>query len=227
MTALERLFNSDEPKKNADVTSESKGTPVPAPTEKGKKVCTACEEEVWAIHTRDGVCKDCRTSKKAPVEPPTQETSESTPETPTTPEEATKTETKSAGQLEGLKSDKWHDDPATFNQTSFLKKHTGLKTWDLQDKHGDLVSISKLQASEMISAIREDTANIPRVSEILVTKFGCEKYVRPNGKVKKEADQEVVDADTVDLAAILAEVEKLKASNRALKAANTRMSKAS
>jgi hypothetical protein len=212
MTVLEKLFNNDEPKKNGSVTPTSTGT-----TEKGKKVCVTCGSEVWAIHTKDGVCNDCRKSKKGNIEPPKQNTPPATPEKTPTP-----VETKSEGRIEGLESDKWHNDPASFNQTSFLKKHTGLKTWGLE------ADLSKLQASELISVIREDSANIPRVSEILIEKFGCEKYVRPNGKVKnEEAVQEAQEDDQANMAAILAEIQTLKASNRALKAANTRMSKAS
>jgi len=228
MTALERLFDNEEPKKNAGVTPATTGTtPSKTDTTKGKKLCLECGKEVWNIHTKEGLCKECRASKQAPVEPPTPAPKPAP--TPATPKQTpTPAKTKSDGRVEGLKSDKWHNDPASFNQTSFLKKQTGLKTWDLEK------AISKLTASDMISVIKEDSANIPRVSEILVMEYGCEKYIRPNGKVKKngtaknvEAVQEAQDDDQVDMAAIMEEIKKLKASNKALKAANTRMSKAS
>jgi hypothetical protein len=109
---------------------------------------------------------------------------------------------KSEARQKGLTSKKWHGDPATFNQTSFLKKHTGMKTWDLDNP------ISKLQASEMIKAIKDDDANIPRVTEILSEQFGCVPYVRPKAQAKKakkqDVDKDAIAKQIADLQALLA-----------------------
>ena len=66
----------------------------------------------------------------------------------------------------GIESTHWHNDPATFGQTSRLRKMTGLKTWDLP------VAITKKQASDLIG--KNDAAYAKK----WLMEFGCIPYVR-------------------------------------------------
>ena len=126
--ALDKLFNSEEPKKD---TKKAKASPPksmkrPAPD---KKACSVCKEEHWPFHMKDGICKECQ---EAMTPEPVKPKAKPKPQAP--PKAKTPKPDKSEGRKRGLESEAWHDKEATYNQTSFLKKSTGLKTWDLERK---------------------------------------------------------------------------------------------
>jgi hypothetical protein len=212
MTALEKLFASTPPKKNGGVGSIGAASK-PAQNKKSdgnKMVCSECGKSVWPFQQKDGVCNDCRPNpkkaKKANPAPKQQATPKKETSKMSKPKVKVAPKPKSEGRKAGLSSDRWHDEPATFAQTSFLKKYTGLKTWDLEKP------LTKLQASELISAIKDSEANIPRVAEIL-EQLGCEPYVRPGSNVRKatksEAKAASKDAEIAELKKQLAEMQDM------------------
>lgn len=192
--ALDALFNSEEPNKErsaerkAEVKAERKAikttTAKADPPKNGKrpapdkKACSVCKEEHWPFHMKDGICKECQEAMrpepvktKSEPKPPKAKPKTKTPKAEPKPD-------KSEGRKRGLDSDAWHEKEATYNQTSFLKKSTGLKTWDLEK------NLTRIEASTMISAIKEGNGGADKVYGILVKTFGCVKYVRPGSKAK-------------------------------------------
>lgn len=182
--ALDALFGSQEPSKgtkkpDTPKADSPKATKRPAPD---KKACSVCEEEHWPFHMKDGICKECQEAMTPePVKPKAEpKPPKSTPAKAKTPKAEPKPD-KSEGRKRGLESAAWHEKEATYNQTSFLKKSTGLKTWDLEK------NLTRIEASTMISAIKEGNGGADKVYGILVKTFGCMKYVRPGSKAKPTA----------------------------------------
>jgi len=184
--ALEALFSSEEPKKErkaerkAEVAAEKKAIKTTSPAKKPKKAapmktCTVCEEEVYAIHTKDGICKDCRMLAKNSVASPVSKPKAQKPKV-TPPKKTTKPKTE--GRKRGLESDEWHEKEATYNQTSFLKKSTGLQTWSNENFTLKRL-MTRLEASVMITEIKKGNGGVKDVTKILKEEFGCVKYVRP------------------------------------------------
>ena len=181
--ALEALFSSEEPKKErkaerrAEVAAEKKAIETPKPpkavSNKRKKACTVCKEEVWAMHTKDGICKECQ---EAMTPEPTKAAKVRTPAKASPPKKATKPKTES--RKRGLESDTWHSKEATYNQTSFLKKSTGLQTWSNENFTLKRL-MTRLEASVMITEIKKGNGGVKDVTKILKEEFGCVKYVRP------------------------------------------------
>jgi hypothetical protein len=195
MTALERLFNGEPPKKNAgstptnpqpkkhriDAEPQSPKIKPALPSDDGKVTCSECGDSVWKFQQNNGVCKPCQKKSKGSATPKPKAQPKATPKKEAKAVKQPKT-TKSENRKKGLKSDHWHNKPATFPQTSRLKKETGLKTWDLE------TPLTRLQASHMISEIEENGAEgVETVTGLLVEHFGCEPYVRPSQKVKSQA----------------------------------------
>jgi len=240
--ALDKLFSSEEPKKGTKTkkaaTVEPKPEPEPAtqaaPPKTGKKapnkkVCSVCGAEDWPFNMRDGMCKDCKAdslkgSTPAKAEPKAEPKTKKAKKAKKAKKEpnaapAKAQPEKSDNQKRGLKSEQWHDKEATFNQTSFLKKATGLKTWDLE------TPLTRLEASAMISDIKDGNGGVEDAKAILIKEFGCVKYVRPDTKKKTTtrpdpAASSKVDRDTaaelVDMKHTIRELEKKLAAAIAL-----------
>jgi len=210
-SALSALFDAEEPKKGkAKVQAQQKAPKAQQSGTPNKILCSECGSEVWPFHTKDGVCNDCAPKAKSKAEPQAKPT-------PAKGNGKMKKAQKntSENRQAGLESDHWHDKEATFKQTSRLRKETGLKTWDLE------TSLTRFEASAMISEIEKGNGGVDDVTKILVEKFGCEVYVRP-GKAQARpvpAQSGNVDRDTA------AELVALKRQIRGLKSANTRLKK--
>ena len=223
-SALSALFDAQEPKKGKAKVQAQPKAPKAQPVEKkeastaNKVICSECGSEVWPFHTKDGVCNDC--APKAKAQPKAQPEPKAEPQAKPTPAKGNGKMKKaqkntSENRQAGLESDHWHDKEATFKQTSRLRKETGLKTWDLE------TSLTRFEASAMISEIEKGNGGVDDVTKILVEKFGCEVYVRP-GKAQGRpvpAESQNVDRDTA------AELVALKRQIRGLKSANTRLKK--
>ena len=160
-TALEALFGNDAPKKG------------------NKPFVPARETSQKAKATATPKADKPKKAKAAPT--PAKETKKVAKTA-----KATASTKKSDGREKGLTSDKWHGDEATFAQTSFLRKATGLKTWDLDNP------LTKGVASTLIQCLKDETATVEEVSDSLIEKFGCEPYVRASKKAKKQPVPEVV-----------------------------------
>jgi len=219
--ALDKLFSSEEPKKGtktkkADTTVKDQPVVATTPPKNGKKapnkkVCSVCGAEDWPFNMRDGMCKDCKKDSLAGTPPQVAEPkTKKAKKEPKAPPAKAQPE-KSDNQKKGLKSEQWHDKEATFNQTSFLKKATGLKTWDLE------TPLTRLEASAMISDIKDGNGGVDDAKAILIKEFGCVKYVRPDTKKKTgsrpdPAASSNVDRDTaaemVDMKHTIRELEK-------------------
>ena len=226
----ERVAKHEEPQPQPTVSKKAGGS------KKGsKKECIKCHSLVWAMHTKDGLCKDCRSTEPVASKPKVAEPTEVKPERS---EETTKGATamrnpKKLRASKNITTTHWHEDPASYNQTTRLKNETGkvidepnLKTWG--------IGLTKFEASELISMCADGDAEMAR--EALIDQHGAEiwegkpktkaantkaaKKSKKSQKTKVTPVEPVADPPEEDYESIIAE---LKKKNRGLKAANTRM----
>lgn len=231
-SALDALFGNQEPRKGTKTkkSAEVEAVELPAPKAangkkaRNKKVCSVCGAEDWPFNMRDGMCKDCKQdsiSATTPVEPAKVEPKPPKAAKPAATKKPTKVKTttdKTEGRKRGLESTQWHEKEATFKQTSFLKKQTGLQTWSNADFTLKR-PMTRQEASAMISEIHNGNGGVKDVTKILKETFGCIPYVRPGKQAKASAmsrpdpaASSQVDRDTA------AELVELKRMNRELMA---------
>jgi len=234
MGALAQLFGEERAKGTKVTTKPAKATAKakvkPAKSSDGrKKVCSKCGSEVWAMHTKEGLCKACQavTSAKA-------KTAKATPakRSTTTGKETTMARRSKLRASKEIKATDWHDKEPSFAQTSRLKNETGrlldepnLKTWGLE--------MTRLEASELISMCAD--GNQAEVREILINDYDAPLWkskAKPGKSTKKAktastrkvetkpSKAEPADPPEEDYVAIIAALKKKAAG---LKGANTRL----